>query len=170
MNLKLTTGTPELHPIPAKSPWYQIGIDFARSLSPESDGSRYILTISDYFTKWVEVIPTPDKSANSPFQGVYIQTYIIIYMPYYVHTVLVIIKLPFYARTYARTRTRATPVLVPVLRPYSYPCYARTRIRATPVPMSCYARTRIRATPVPVHVRVLYTLVSIAVPVRNSRC
>ena len=69
---------------------------------------------------------------------------------------------PYSYLCYARTRIRSTPV------PMS--CYARTRIRATPVPMSCYARTRIRATPVPVHVRVLYTLVSIAVPVRNSRC
>ena len=66
MNWKLTTGTPELHPISAKSPWYQIGIDFVGPLSSESDdGSRYILTISDYFTKWVEEIPTPDKSASS---------------------------------------------------------------------------------------------------------
>ena len=73
-----------------------------------------------------------------------------------VDTVLVIIKLPFYARTYARTRIRPTPVLVSVLRPYLYPSHARTRIRATPVPVSvprpysypCYARTCIRATPV----------------------
>ena len=31
---------------------------------PAEDGSRYILTLSDYFTKWVEAVPTPDKSAN----------------------------------------------------------------------------------------------------------
>lgn len=66
MNRKLTTGKPELHPIPVKTPWYQIGIDFVGPLSPESeDGSRYILTISDYFTKWVEAIPTCDKSASA---------------------------------------------------------------------------------------------------------
>ena len=66
MNRKLTTGTPELHPIPVKAPWHQIGIDFIGPLSPEADdGSRYILTVSDYFTKWVEAIPTIDKSASS---------------------------------------------------------------------------------------------------------
>ena len=62
MNHKLTTGKPELHPIPVKSPWYQIGIDFVGPLCPEADdGSHYILTISDYFTKSVEVIPTFDN-------------------------------------------------------------------------------------------------------------
>ena len=45
MNHKMTTGTPELHPIPVKSPWHQIGIDFVGPLSPEADdGSRYIFT------------------------------------------------------------------------------------------------------------------------------
>ena len=68
-------------------------------------------------------------------------------------TVLVIIKLPFYARTYARTRTCATPVPVSVLRPY--PC------RATPVPVSVLRPYPCRATPVPVSVLrpYLYTYV-----------
>ena len=49
MNRKMTTGKPELHPIPVKAPWHQIGIDFVGPLSPESDdGSRYIFTASDY--------------------------------------------------------------------------------------------------------------------------
>ena len=66
MNRKMTTGAPELHPIPVKSPWHQIGIDFIGPLSPESDdGSCYILTVSDYFTKWVEAVPTTDKSAST---------------------------------------------------------------------------------------------------------
>ena len=42
-----------------------IGIDFIGPLSPEADdGSRYILTRSDYFTKWVEAVPTADKTAS----------------------------------------------------------------------------------------------------------
>ena len=61
----MTTGVPELHPIAVKSPWHQLGIDFVGPLTPPAeDGSRYILTLSDYFTKWVEAVPTPDKSAN----------------------------------------------------------------------------------------------------------
>ena len=52
MNRKLTTGSPALHPIPVKTTWYQIGIDFMGPLSPTAeDGSRYILTITDFFFK-----------------------------------------------------------------------------------------------------------------------
>lgn len=66
INRKMTTGAPELHPIPVKSPWYHVGIDFIGPISPTSDdGNRYILTLSDYCTKWMEAIPTPDKSASS---------------------------------------------------------------------------------------------------------
>ena len=62
--MKTTTGTPALNPIPVKAPWHMIGIDFIGPISPTADdGSRYILTISDYFTKWAEAIPTTDKSA-----------------------------------------------------------------------------------------------------------
>ena len=46
--------TPELHPIPVVSTWYHIGIDFVGPLHHKSlQGSRYILTISDYFSKFV---------------------------------------------------------------------------------------------------------------------
>lgn len=63
INKKLTTGLPELNPIPVKSPWHHIGIDFIWPvLPPASDGSLFILTVCDYFTKWVEAIPTLDKS------------------------------------------------------------------------------------------------------------
>ncbi|KAL5494151.1 hypothetical protein EMCRGX_G015429 [Ephydatia muelleri] len=66
MNRKLTTGVHELHPIPVKAPWYMVGIDFIGPLSPVAkDGSRYILTISDYFTKWVEVVPTVNRMAST---------------------------------------------------------------------------------------------------------
>ena len=55
---------PELHPVPVVAPWHHIGIDFIGPLSPASEqGSRYILTISDYFSKWVEAIPTATKHA-----------------------------------------------------------------------------------------------------------
>ncbi len=45
----MTTTSPELHPVPVKSPFYHIGIDFVGPITPISeDGSRYnyILTIS----------------------------------------------------------------------------------------------------------------------------
>ena len=62
----MTTGAPQLHPVPVKSPWYHIGIDFIGPLTPVAqDGGQYILTILDYFTKWVEAVGTPDKLAST---------------------------------------------------------------------------------------------------------
>ena len=62
----MTTGAPQLHPVPVKSPWYHIGIDFIGPLTlVAQDGSQYILTISDYFTKWVEAVGTPDQLAST---------------------------------------------------------------------------------------------------------
>ena len=61
---KSSTITPELHPVPVKSPWYHIGIDFIGPIHPtSSQGNRYILTVSDYFSKWAEAIPLPSKHA-----------------------------------------------------------------------------------------------------------
>lgn len=66
MNRKLTTGVPTLNSVPVKAPWYMISIDFVGPLSPEADdGSSYILTVSDYFTKWVEALPTSNKCAST---------------------------------------------------------------------------------------------------------
>ena len=50
MNKKIEKGRPELNPIPVKSPWYHLGIDFVGPISPpSSEGNRYILTVSDYY-------------------------------------------------------------------------------------------------------------------------
>ena len=72
MNRKLTTGSPQLHPVPVKSPWYQIGIDYIGPISPPAeDGSHYIFTVCDYFTKWVEATPTADKNATTVASHLY---------------------------------------------------------------------------------------------------
>ena len=56
---------PELHPVPVHSPWFHVGIDFVGPISPPSvSGNSYILTLSDYFTKWVEAAPLPTKKAH----------------------------------------------------------------------------------------------------------
>ena len=58
----MSTDRPELHPIPVHSPWHHVGIDFVGPVSPASVcGNQYMLTLSDYFTKWVEAVLLPNK-------------------------------------------------------------------------------------------------------------
>lgn len=72
MNKKMTSTTPELHPVPVKSPWYHIGIDFVGPITPtSSSGNRYILTVSDYFTKWAEAVALPSKHAQGVAEALF---------------------------------------------------------------------------------------------------
>jgi hypothetical protein len=48
-----------LVPVKTKAPFQQWGLDFIGKISPHSSAQhRWILTATDYFTKWVEAIPT----------------------------------------------------------------------------------------------------------------
>ena len=48
-----------LKPVRIESPFQQWGLDFIGEIHPNSSGQhRWILTATDYFTKWVEAIPT----------------------------------------------------------------------------------------------------------------
>ena len=48
-----------LIPISVETPFQQWGLDFIGEINPISSGQhRWILTATDYFTKWVESIPT----------------------------------------------------------------------------------------------------------------
>ena len=53
-----TVETTELYPVPVHTTWVHIGIDFIGPIFPISaSGNRYILTLTNYFSKWVEVVP-----------------------------------------------------------------------------------------------------------------
>ena len=48
-----------LNPIQVEAPFQQWGLDFIREINPHSSGHhRWILNTTDYFTKWIESIPT----------------------------------------------------------------------------------------------------------------
>jgi hypothetical protein len=48
-----------LVPVKAEAPFQQWGLDFIGEINPHSSAQhRWILTATDYFTKWVEAIPT----------------------------------------------------------------------------------------------------------------
>eukprot|EP00253_Pinus_taeda_P022273 PITA_22273 len=61
---KIFEGRQKLQPLPLKpievsAPFQQWGLDFIGEIHPASSGQhRWILTVTDYFTKWIEAIPT----------------------------------------------------------------------------------------------------------------
>ena len=85
--LKKSVGS--LHPIPVKSKfWTQVGMDLVGPLPVTSRGNKYIITLTDYFSKWAEAAPLPDKTAAGVAQFMYSVSACILY---WIHISLVII-------------------------------------------------------------------------------
>ena len=72
MTKKVKTVTPELHPVPAVFTWYHLGIDFVGPLAHKSNqGNSFILTIVDYFSKFVQAIPCKNKEASTVCEALF---------------------------------------------------------------------------------------------------
>ena len=54
-----------LHPITVDSPWHRVGIDLVGPIDRTDTGNAYIITCTDYFTKWPEAAAIPDKCATT---------------------------------------------------------------------------------------------------------
>jgi hypothetical protein len=55
-----------LKPIKVETPFQQWGLDFIGKINPNSSGQqKWILTATNYFTKWVEAIPTRETTNTS---------------------------------------------------------------------------------------------------------
>ena len=52
-----------------------IGMDLIGPLKETPDGCKYVLTMTDYFSKYVEAVPIKDKSAHSVCRAIY-RTYL----------------------------------------------------------------------------------------------
>ena len=46
-------------------------MDLIGPFKPSALGYKLVLTVTDYFSKYVEAIPIPDKSADSVAKGIY---------------------------------------------------------------------------------------------------
>ena len=71
-NFKLQKASGVLHPIPVKPKvWYQVGMDLIGPMPVTPRGNKYIVTLTDYFTKWAEAAPLPDKTALGVAKFIY---------------------------------------------------------------------------------------------------
>jgi hypothetical protein len=58
----------KLHPIEVKDiVWHRIGIDLVGPLPETSRGNKYLITCTDYFSKWPEAAPLKTKSADGMY-------------------------------------------------------------------------------------------------------
>ena len=68
-----------LHPIEAShGPFQLIGIDYSGPFPVTPQGNKYVLAITDYFTKWVIGIPLANQTARTTAEALY-EYYICIY-------------------------------------------------------------------------------------------
>jgi hypothetical protein len=53
-------------PVKIEAPFQQWGLDFIGEIHPQSSAqNKWILNATDYFTKWVEAIPTRNATDSS---------------------------------------------------------------------------------------------------------
>ena len=51
--------------------WYLVGMDLIGPFKRSPEGYQYVLTMTDYFSKYVEVVPILDKSAIAVAIAIY---------------------------------------------------------------------------------------------------
>ena len=71
-NNKLKKAVGGLHPIPVTPKiFHQLGMDLIGPLPETALGNRYIITLTDYFSKWAEAAPLPSKHATGVAKFIY---------------------------------------------------------------------------------------------------
>ncbi len=56
--------TPQLHPLPIMGLGYHWSLDFARPLPLIIWHNIYVLVMVEHFSKWIELVPSLDKSSK----------------------------------------------------------------------------------------------------------
>ena len=62
-----------LRPIMSSKPWQIVALDVAGPLTTTDNGNRFIIVAIDHFSKWMEVIATPDFTAYTTAQFLFNQ-------------------------------------------------------------------------------------------------
>ncbi len=51
--------------------WHTVGMDLIGPLTETPRGNKYVITLTDYFSKWAEAAPLPDKTAHGVAKFIY---------------------------------------------------------------------------------------------------
>jgi hypothetical protein len=52
-----------LKPLPIMGLFYKRGVDLCKMPHTSEDGNKYVVVMMKHFTKWVELVPIPEKSS-----------------------------------------------------------------------------------------------------------
>jgi hypothetical protein len=52
-----------LKPLPIMGLFYRWGVDLCKMPHTSKDGNKYVVVMIEHFTKWVELVPIPEKSS-----------------------------------------------------------------------------------------------------------
>ncbi len=63
-NHKLQKASGSLRSIPSNQARAQVGMDLIGPMPKTPRGNQYIVTLTDYFSKWAEAAALPDKTAH----------------------------------------------------------------------------------------------------------
>ena len=63
-----------------------MAIDILGELPETENGNKYIVVISDYFTKWTHAIALPDQTAQTIADRLMVEFFSVFGMPQYLHT------------------------------------------------------------------------------------
>ena len=75
-----------LQPVETGFPFERVAMDIMGPLPKTGRGNKYILVVSDYFTKWPEAFPLPDQSATTVARVLINEIFSRFGMPYILHS------------------------------------------------------------------------------------
>ena len=76
----------KLHQVPVRNKLDRVAIDILGELPETEQGNKYIVVISDYFTKWTHAIALPDQTAQTIADRLMNEFFSVFGMPKYLHT------------------------------------------------------------------------------------
>jgi hypothetical protein len=55
---------PALKPLPIMGMFYRWGVDLCKMPFKSASGNRYVVVMTQHFSKWIELVPIPEKTSH----------------------------------------------------------------------------------------------------------